>query len=64
MDFTERQIANWKTYERVRRHGLYNMFDPRARRLTKLGEEAYSFVMRHYSELKVAAKRSRIEGKS
>ena len=38
-------------YERVRRSGLYNMFDPNARALTGLSKEDYVWVMENYSEL-------------
>lgn len=39
------------TYERVRREGKYNMFDPNARMLTGLSKEDYIWVMNNYSEL-------------
>lgn len=54
--FTPQQLADRKAYERVRKGGKYNMFDPRARRAIKLNPEEYSFVMKHYSELQAAAK--------
>lgn len=38
-------------YERVRREGKYNMFDPNARMLTGLSKEDYIWVMQNYSEL-------------
>lgn len=38
-------------YERVRRSGLYNMFDPNARALTGLSKEDCVWVMENYSEL-------------
>ena len=55
MDFTKEQIANWEAYEEVRKGGRYNMYDPNARSLTGLTREEYSFVMKHFSELKEAA---------
>ncbi|MGP1666938.1 MAG: hypothetical protein ACTS5I_13695, partial [Rhodanobacter sp.] len=54
MEFTKEQLRDWKTYERVRAGGRYNMFDPRARLATGLGPEKYSFVMGNYDELKTA----------
>lgn len=54
--FTQQQLLDWKAYERVRQSGRWNMFDPRARRETKLSSERYSFVMKHYSDLKECAK--------
>jgi len=52
--FTPNQLRAWKAYERVRKSGRYNMFDPRARRDSGLGAEMYSFVMQHFSELRAA----------
>lgn len=54
-DFTERQIKAWRSYERVRQKGAYNMFDPRARAAARLSSEEYAFCMRHFSALKEAA---------
>lgn len=51
-EFTAAQIADWKAYERVRKGGRFNMYDPRARRATKLDGERYSFVMKNYSALR------------
>jgi hypothetical protein len=53
--YTPAQIADWRAYERVRKGGKYNMFDPRARRATGLSGDDYSFVMRNYSALRTAA---------
>ena len=50
--FTEEQIANWRAYERVRQSGKFNMFDPRARRASGLGEDGYLFSLRNYSALR------------
>jgi hypothetical protein len=58
-NFTPKQLSDWKAYERVRKSGRYNMFDPRARRLTGLIGNDYSFVMDNFTELKAA-----IESKS
>jgi hypothetical protein len=54
MNFTKDQIANWKTYEKVRSGGRYNMYDSRARAATGLSSKDYSFVMQNYTELKQA----------
>jgi hypothetical protein len=53
--FTDGQIKNWKSYEKVRVGGKYNMFDSRARRAAKLSDAEYSFVIQNYSKLKAAA---------
>lgn len=55
--FTPAQIAAWKAYERVRKGGNWNMYDPRARKATRLDSDSYVFVMRNYSALKTAATR-------
>lgn len=59
--FTAKQIADWRAYERVRQSGRFNMYDPRARRATKLDDEVYAFVMDHYSELREAAETDHIK---
>ena len=55
MNFTPEQIDNWHEYERVRQSGLFNMYDPGARRMSGLNEAEYRYVMRHYVELRDAA---------
>ena len=57
-NFTPEQLEAWKAYERVRKGGRYNMFDPRARKATKLSGDEYSFVMHNFSELKAAVEKS------
>ncbi len=52
--FEPAALEAWKKYERVRKGGRYNMFDPRARQQTGLSREQYSFVIKHYSDLKEA----------
>ena len=54
-DFTLEQIENWRSFERVRLSGRFNMFDPNARRATGLTPEEYRDCMKHYSELEAAA---------
>lgn len=56
-EFTAAQLSDWEDYEEVRQSGVYNMFDPRARRLTGLDEGRYGFVMKNYSALKAATKK-------
>lgn len=54
-EFTKQQIEAWRSYERVRQRGAYNMFDPRARKAARLSQEDYLFCMKHFSALKDAA---------
>lgn len=54
MNFTPDDLKDWKAYERVRKSGRFNMYDPRARQATKLSGERYSFVMKNFTELKMA----------
>ena len=53
-NFTADDLKNWKAYERVRKGGRYNMFDPRARIAARLSPAQYSFVMKNFTELKAA----------
>ncbi|MDD2657783.1 MAG: hypothetical protein PHD04_03960 [Candidatus Pacebacteria bacterium] len=55
MNFTEKQIENWKVYEKVRESGKYKMFSEEAMKATGLNEKDYWFVMNHYIGLKEAA---------
>lgn len=55
MSFAKRQLNQFKSYERVRKDGHYNMFDSRARLATGLTKDEYLFVMENYSELKEAS---------
>ena len=45
----------FKQFESVRRSGMYNMFDPRARRLTNLSRSQWQFCMDNYDTLHEAA---------
>ena len=60
--FTAKQLNDWKAYERTRKGGRFNMFDPRARRSTGLSGDEYSFVMHNFSELKIAVESSSANG--
>ena len=46
-----RQKEQLLKYEVVRQQGLYNMFDPKARKVTGLSEKEYINIQKHYSEL-------------
>lgn len=52
MQYSEQQLSNWRTYERIRQEGLFNMFDPRARDLTTMSKSEWLFCMSHYDDLK------------
>jgi hypothetical protein len=54
MSFTQEQLNNWEAYERVRKGGKWNMYDPRARQATGLERNDYLFVLKNYTELKEA----------
>ena len=53
--FTAEQIQHYRAYERVRLGGRYNMFDPKARKATKLDKDEFFFVMRNFSALREAS---------
>ena len=55
MNFTTRQIADWRAFEKVGVRGAYNMFDARGREAAGLRREECLFVMQHYAGLKAAA---------
>ncbi len=50
--FTEKQLADWKAYEKIRVGGRWNMFMPKAQRATGLTREEYAFVIENFSELR------------
>lgn len=52
--FTAEQLRHFKSYERVRTGGRFNMFDPRARTAAGLSGDEYRFVMEHFAELRAA----------
>lgn len=54
-EFTKEQIENWRSFERVRKGGKWNMFDQRSRKASGLSQEEYTFCMRNYSPLKAEA---------
>lgn len=54
MKFTQQQLRDWKMYERVRKSSRWNMFDPKARKMSGLDSAAYEFTMSNYVELREA----------
>lgn len=54
-EFTLRQIADWRSFEKIREGGRWNMFAPQAREAAGLRREECLFVMQHYAALKEAA---------
>jgi hypothetical protein len=55
--FTEKEIENWRAYEKVRASGEWNMFDVNAREATGMTRGEYWFTMRNYIALKRANKK-------
>lgn len=56
MEFTKKQIEDWRAFERVRLSGEINMFDVNnGTILSGLTPEDYRFAMKNYSELKAVA---------
>lgn len=49
--FTKQQLEDWVVYEKVRKGGRWNMYDPQAQRATRLSSEEYVFVMENYEAL-------------
>lgn len=50
--FSDKEVADWEKYEKVRKSGLFNMFDPRAQRSARLNDDEYLLCMKHYIDLK------------
>ena len=42
---------DFRAFAEVRKSGLYNMLDPRARELTHLSEEKWIEIIKQYSDL-------------
>lgn len=63
MRFTDEQLADWRAYEKVRKSGRFNMFDPRARLATRLSADRYSFVVGNFEKLKDADIDAKAENK-
>jgi hypothetical protein len=50
--FTLEETLWFQKYEGVRAVGLFNMFDPRAQKMTGLTTKQYGFVLDNYDGLK------------
>lgn len=48
------QIADWRSFEKVRLSGRFNMFSREAREAAGLRREEWFFCMKHYAALKAA----------
>ena len=46
--YSDKDIIDWRVYERVRSRGTYNMFDSRARELTGLSKDRYIYILENY----------------
>lgn len=50
--FTEKEKENWKAFEKVRRSGMFNMFDKYNVMLASgLSKEEYLFTIKNYAAL-------------
>jgi hypothetical protein len=58
--YSDRDIIDWRTYERVRLCGTYNMFDPRAIDMTGLTRERYIFILENYCSIQDQMKEAEI----
>ena len=58
--FSDRDIVDWRNYERIRLTGKFNMFDPRAREIVGLSKERYIFILEHYSNIQDQIAESKI----
>jgi len=59
--FTDKQMKDFIAYRKVQMGGKWNMFDPQARRATKLSESEYVFVMKNYVALRDAAEKAAVD---
>jgi hypothetical protein len=53
--FTEREIKNFRRYEKVRSSGLYNMLSPQARIECGLNQDDFINTQQNYTGLKEAS---------
>ena len=58
--FSDRDIVDWRSYERVRLSGRFNMFDPRACEMTGMTKERYIFILEQYSNIQDQIAESKI----
>ena len=49
MEITKEQ---WDLYRDIQDSGLYNMYDPNARKMAGLSKQEWIHIMKNYSELK------------
>ena len=49
---------DFRAFAEVRKSGLYNMFDPRAREMTHLSQEQWVEIMKQYTALENKYKES------
>lgn len=59
--YSDKDISDWRLYERVRLLGKFNMYDPRAIDMTQLTRERYIFIMEHYNEIRIQNQIDKIE---
>ena len=50
---------DFRAFAEVRKSGLYNMFDPKAREMTHLSEEQWVAIIEQYAELENKYKENR-----
>ena len=58
MNEVELTRKDFRAFAEVRKSGLYNMFDPKAREMTHLSEEQWVEIMKQYAELENKYKES------
>lgn len=58
MNYTKRQIADWRAFEKVRRSGKFNMFHKHAHDAAGLRLDEVLFTMQHFAGLRDAAKKT------
>lgn len=52
MDFTYKQLNDWRTFEDIRLTGAYNMVSPRVAEELGLSRDEHLFVIKNYAALK------------
>ena len=58
MNEVELTRKDFRAFAEVRKSGLYNMFDPKAREMTHLSKEQWVEIMKQYAELENKYKES------
>ena len=54
MKFTDKQLADFRAFYRVKQTGIYNMLHPSARAEAGLERAEYMFVIKNYEALRHA----------